>query len=125
MLTPANLFRMMTEFIFILLGGFLIWMGLRRGPDLLGSASVDENVTRSSNIGAHGRARGRRFARHRGNFDAVARFSDFSLGGPGFGGCRRGPCVAGSPGGRVVSPNRLIPVEIAKPGKGDAHVQGI
>jgi len=28
MLTPANLFRMMTEFIFILLGGFLIWLGL-------------------------------------------------------------------------------------------------
>jgi hypothetical protein len=28
MITPANLFRMMTEFIFILLGGFLIWMGL-------------------------------------------------------------------------------------------------
>jgi hypothetical protein len=28
MLTPANLFRMMTEFIFILLGGFLIWLGI-------------------------------------------------------------------------------------------------
>jgi hypothetical protein len=28
MLNPANLFRMMTEFIFILLGGFLVWMGL-------------------------------------------------------------------------------------------------
>jgi hypothetical protein len=28
MLTPANLFRMLTEFIFILLGGFLIWLGL-------------------------------------------------------------------------------------------------
>jgi hypothetical protein len=28
MLKPANLFRMMTEFIFILLGGFLIWIGL-------------------------------------------------------------------------------------------------
>jgi hypothetical protein len=28
MLTPANLFRMMTEFIFILLGGFLIWLGM-------------------------------------------------------------------------------------------------
>jgi hypothetical protein len=28
MLSPANLFRMMTEFIFILLGGFLIWIGL-------------------------------------------------------------------------------------------------
>ena len=25
---PANLFRMMTEFIFILLGGFLVWIGL-------------------------------------------------------------------------------------------------
>jgi hypothetical protein len=28
MLSPANLFRMMTEFIFILLGGFLMWLGL-------------------------------------------------------------------------------------------------
>lgn len=28
MLKPANLFRMMTEFIFILLGGFLVWLGL-------------------------------------------------------------------------------------------------
>ena len=28
MLNPANLFRMLTEFIFILLGGFLIWLGL-------------------------------------------------------------------------------------------------
>jgi hypothetical protein len=28
MLSPANLFRMMTEFIFILLGGFLVWLGL-------------------------------------------------------------------------------------------------
>ena len=28
MLSPANMFRMMTEFIFILLGGFLIWLGL-------------------------------------------------------------------------------------------------
>ena len=28
MLTPANLFRMMTEFIFILLGGFLVWLGM-------------------------------------------------------------------------------------------------
>jgi len=28
MLNPANLFRMMTEFIFILLGGFLVWLGL-------------------------------------------------------------------------------------------------
>ena len=28
MLSPANLFRMVTEFIFILLGGFLVWIGL-------------------------------------------------------------------------------------------------
>jgi hypothetical protein len=28
MLSPANLFRMMTEFIFILLGSFLVWLGL-------------------------------------------------------------------------------------------------
>jgi len=28
MLSPANLFRMLTEFIFILLGGFLVWLGL-------------------------------------------------------------------------------------------------
>jgi hypothetical protein len=28
MLNPANLFRMMIEFIFILLGGFLAWIGL-------------------------------------------------------------------------------------------------
>ena len=28
MLNPANLCRMLTEFIFILLGGFLIWLGL-------------------------------------------------------------------------------------------------
>ncbi|HEV7966243.1 MAG TPA: hypothetical protein VGP19_01660 [Candidatus Acidoferrales bacterium] len=28
MVNPANLFRMVTEFIFILLGGFLIWLGL-------------------------------------------------------------------------------------------------
>jgi hypothetical protein len=28
MLSPANLFRMMTEFIFILLGGILVWVGL-------------------------------------------------------------------------------------------------
>jgi hypothetical protein len=27
MLKPANLFRMLTEFIFILLGGFLVWLG--------------------------------------------------------------------------------------------------
>ena len=25
---PANMFRMMIEFIFILLGGFLVWLGL-------------------------------------------------------------------------------------------------
>jgi hypothetical protein len=28
MLTPANLFRMLTEFIFVLLGGFLVSVGL-------------------------------------------------------------------------------------------------
>jgi hypothetical protein len=28
MMNPANLFRMMNEFIFILLGGILIWVGL-------------------------------------------------------------------------------------------------
>ena len=28
MVKPANLFRIMTEFIFILLGGFLVWLGL-------------------------------------------------------------------------------------------------
>jgi hypothetical protein len=28
MLNPANLFRMMSEFIFILLGGVLVWLGL-------------------------------------------------------------------------------------------------
>ena len=28
MLSPANLFRMMIEMIFVLLGGFLIWLGL-------------------------------------------------------------------------------------------------
>ena len=28
MINPANLVRMMTEFIFILLGGFLVWLGL-------------------------------------------------------------------------------------------------
>jgi len=28
MITPANLFRMMSEFIFILLGGVLAWLGL-------------------------------------------------------------------------------------------------
>lgn len=46
MLSPANLFRMMTEYIFILLGGFLVWVGLSghlepgnfnpRGPAWLG-----------------------------------------------------------------------------------------
>jgi len=46
MLNPANLFRMMTEFVFILLGGFLVWLGLSerldprnfnpRGPAWLG-----------------------------------------------------------------------------------------
>ena len=34
MLNPANLFRMMTEFIFILLGGFLVWLGLSGRLDL-------------------------------------------------------------------------------------------
>ena len=28
MLNPANLFRMVTEFIFILLGGVLVWIGI-------------------------------------------------------------------------------------------------
>jgi len=46
MLNPANLFRMLIEFIFILLGGFLVWLGLGgrlepgnfnpRGPAWLG-----------------------------------------------------------------------------------------
>ena len=50
MLNPANLFRMMTEFIFILLGGFLAWVGLSgrldpgnfnpRGPAWLGLGAV-------------------------------------------------------------------------------------
>jgi len=50
MLNPANLFRMITEFIFILLGGFLIWVGLSgrldpgnfnpRGPAWLGLGAV-------------------------------------------------------------------------------------
>ena len=50
MLKPANLFRMMTEFIFILLGGFLVWVGLSgrldpgnfnpRGPAWLGLGAV-------------------------------------------------------------------------------------
>jgi hypothetical protein len=30
MLRPANLFRMMTEMIFVLLGGLLVWIGLSR-----------------------------------------------------------------------------------------------
>jgi len=50
MTNPANLFRMMTEFIFILLGGFLAWLGLSgrldlgnfnpRGPAWLGLGAV-------------------------------------------------------------------------------------
>jgi hypothetical protein len=50
MINPANLFRMMTEFIFILLGGFLVWVGLSgrldpgnfnpRGPAWLGLGAV-------------------------------------------------------------------------------------
>ena len=50
MLSPANLFRMMTEFIFILLGGILVWLGLSgrlalgnfnpRGPAWLGLGMV-------------------------------------------------------------------------------------
>jgi hypothetical protein len=47
MLNPANLFRMMTEFIFILLGGFLVWLGLSnrflfnpRSPAWLGLGAV-------------------------------------------------------------------------------------
>jgi hypothetical protein len=47
MLSPANLFRMMTEFIFILLGGFLMWLGLSdrfmfnpRSPAWLGLGAV-------------------------------------------------------------------------------------
>jgi hypothetical protein len=50
MLKPANLFRMMTEFIFILLGGFLVWVGWSgrldpgnfnpRGPAWLGLSAV-------------------------------------------------------------------------------------
>jgi hypothetical protein len=50
MLSPANLFRMMTEFIFILLGGILVWVGLSgrlaignfnpRGPLWLGLGAV-------------------------------------------------------------------------------------
>ncbi len=47
MLNPANLFRMMTEFIFILLGGFLAYLGLShrfmfnpRSPAWLGLGAV-------------------------------------------------------------------------------------
>ena len=50
MLNPANLFRMISEFIFILLGGFLVWVGLSnrldpgnfnpRGPAWLGLGVV-------------------------------------------------------------------------------------
>jgi hypothetical protein len=48
MLNPANMFRMMTEFIFILLGGFLIWLGLNnrfqifnpKSPGWLGLGAV-------------------------------------------------------------------------------------
>ena len=50
MLNPANLFRMVTEFIFILLGGFFVWVGLSgrldpgnfnpRGPAWLGLGAV-------------------------------------------------------------------------------------
>jgi hypothetical protein len=50
MLNPANMLRMMTEFIFILLGGFLVWLGLSgrldpgnfnpQGPAWLGLGAV-------------------------------------------------------------------------------------
>jgi len=47
MLSPANLFRMVTEFIFILLGGFLVFLGLSerfmfnpRSPAWLGLGAV-------------------------------------------------------------------------------------
>jgi hypothetical protein len=47
MLNPANLFRMMTEFIFILLGGCLMWLGLNnrfmfnpRSPAWMGLGAV-------------------------------------------------------------------------------------
>jgi hypothetical protein len=47
MLSPANLFRMMTEMIFVLLGGFLVWLGLTnrlmfdpRQPAWLGLGAV-------------------------------------------------------------------------------------
>jgi hypothetical protein len=50
MLNPNNLVRMMTEFIFVLLGGLLVWLGLSgrvdagnfnpRGPAWLGLGAV-------------------------------------------------------------------------------------
>jgi hypothetical protein len=47
MLSPANLFRMMTEMIFVLLGGLLVWVGLSgrfifdpRKPAWLGLGAV-------------------------------------------------------------------------------------
>ena len=47
MLKPANLFRMMTEMIFVLLGCFLVWLGLNnqvmfnpRSPAWLGLGAV-------------------------------------------------------------------------------------
>jgi hypothetical protein len=47
MLSPANLFRMMTEMIFVLLGGLLVWVGLSsrfmfdpRNPAWLGLGTV-------------------------------------------------------------------------------------
>jgi hypothetical protein len=47
MVSPANLFRMMIELIFVLLGGFLAWLGLSnkvmfdpRSPAWLGLAAV-------------------------------------------------------------------------------------
>jgi hypothetical protein len=47
MLSPANLFRMLSEFLFILLGGILVWLGLSnrfmfnpRSPAWLGLGAV-------------------------------------------------------------------------------------
>jgi hypothetical protein len=47
MLNPASLFRMMIEMIFVLLGGFLVWVGLSdrfmfnpRSPGWLGLGAV-------------------------------------------------------------------------------------
>lgn len=48
MRNPANLFRMMTDLIFVLLGGFLVWLGLSgmvmifnpRKPTWLGLGAV-------------------------------------------------------------------------------------